>query len=120
MSEITIDIFKGAKVRIQEWGWIQGQEALTENGVAVESSDPKAACFCVMGAIERVGYDLWRADVEDAKTMSAAVQDALETAGEIAGDLLHEWNDHPDRTKEEVVALLDSAIARCAGEAVAN
>lgn len=118
MSEITIDIFKGAKVRIQEWGWIQGQEALTENGVAVESSDPEAACFCVMGAIERVGYDLWRADVADYKVMSAAVQEALEAAGDIAGDLLHEWNDHPDRTKEEVVALLDAAIARRSRDAV--
>ena len=73
-----------------------------------------------MGAIGRAGYDIAAAGEADVDSVLDGVMRAQEIAGDVAGDLLHAWNDHPDRTLEETLALVDEAIARGGGEPVAR
>lgn len=41
-----------------EYGWHQGRFAMDDEGNTVSARDPRAASFCLMGAIQRARYDL--------------------------------------------------------------
>lgn len=71
--------------------WTQGEYAETDSGRGVEADSPDAVCWCAWGAIIRVYGVGW------------------ETIGRVehrVGDSITAWNDNPDRTHAEVLAVL--------------
>jgi hypothetical protein len=75
---------------IEKTGWTQGAYARDEYGNTVLYTDPKAVCFCAMGAIRKV-YEFEEA--------FAPVQKLARVVGPVS-----DWNDNC--TREEVIAEL--------------
>lgn len=100
----TVSKLKSARDLISQKGaWIQGTFARDKNGFDCEGIDPTAVCFCAMGAIDRaVG------ETNSFFNFAWPLYRALDNAGFHNG--ISEWNDAPERTQEEVVALFDKAI----------
>jgi hypothetical protein len=107
-SDFTIaDILDDARALIER-GWCQTRYGENAFGERVSSESPDAVRWCATGAIERVcifraretgGYfQLW-SDVTNALDKSI-------------GEFRTCWNDHPDRTQQEVV----EAFCRCSAE----
>jgi len=97
----TVEILKGAKALLETKGWTQGAYARGKSGRVVKQPR-NAVCFCGIGAIsvaaggntdDDLGYDAYK---------------ALER---IVGSGFPHYNDAPGRTKEEVLAVFDKAIA---------
>ena len=83
-------------------GWTQYTYAIDENGSACTIHDPKAACFCLGGAMRRM-----RDNGDDVKYYDACfVILYLIRPCDISG-----YNDTHD--KAEVIEMLDRAIAGC-------
>ena len=86
--------------------WTQGEMARDESGSGVEERDPKAQCWCVIGAVARATTDLtgWVSNtyVEARTTLALAV-------GTDADGGIPDWNDTPGRTQAEVVKALRHA-----------
>lgn len=82
--------------------WTQTYLARDANGVGVNTRDPRAACWCLMGAISHV--------------LNCEVGKAVEhplwwDLTELTGTGPAAWNDAPGRTHADVLALLDRVIA---------
>lgn len=78
-----------------ERGWTQGMFACDAQRREVSPQDPDAKYFCVSGALQRVYPEIveFRAKVH-------------EVVRELGGAEVTQWNDDPNRQKQEVVALL--------------
>ena len=98
------DVLERAADLLEEFGWCQHQYARTAFGVGVDVDDARAASFCAVGAIDRATLDLAAAPLR-----SPAVQEFLK---DVPGRWFADWNDAPDRTKQEVVSALREAAAR--------
>lgn len=86
---------------IEQKGWLQGSYGSDRIG------------YCILGAINAV-TDSWSSDEGFATDMAACelLDDILERAhGEGSGTVAI-WNDHPGRTKDEVLQLLRHAAGR--------
>ena len=102
------------KDRIQQ-GWTQGKMSTTQSGAEVDPFSPLAERFCLLGAV----WKEYRYPNEDEALILMELFHALtgETPRSNSSSLvaytnrLVYWNDDPVRTKEEVLALLDKAIA---------
>jgi hypothetical protein len=84
-----------------ESGWSQGAYARNSAGHIVSADHPFAVAFCPAGAIiaeTPFDVDTWRA-------AHAAFRRALGITS------LFEWNDAPSRTRADVLAAFDRAIA---------
>lgn len=105
----AIDILNQARFLIEK-GWTQGAPARTARGRVVLAHDRTARCFCLVAAL------YWAADLigADARQQNRAYM-ALKRLikGSLSG-----WNDEEGRTREEVLALIDRAIARLRGREV--
>lgn len=93
-----------------EGAWTQGAYGRDGYGVGLDERElSEAKCFCVSGAIIRVGdgNELWRACL---RNFEAAVGDGFRS--------FIQWNDAPERTQAEVVSALRKAadIARSEGQ----
>lgn len=107
------DILSRARTLILD-GWCQGADARDAQGRDVLPWSLEARSWSVLGAL--VGGDgVGRAQVGMMPILELG--EAIVALGE-AGDThsLQAWNDRPDRTKEEVVALFDRALAETAAE----
>ncbi len=102
MSDV-LEGLKRAKALIER-GWTQHTRARDAAGDPTHADSADAVMFCVDGACVRVafetGIDGW------------AIADRLETALGKRGfnASIARWNDRPDRTKEEVLALMEEVI----------
>lgn len=90
------EVLVGGKAIIEEYGWVQGRFGDTTRG------------FCAYGAMDyawvtREGPKVGKPELYN------AVRLFRETAGAPSVD---RWNDEICRTKEEVLAMFDKAIAR--------
>jgi hypothetical protein len=86
-------------------GWCQGAGAKDELGQPIEPSSAFARAWSAPGALERV----WRRSVGDADAKVEAFERAnLALAAAVKG-VPQAWNDHPDRTHEDVLAALVEA-----------
>lgn len=81
-------------------GWTRGASARNAKGEAVYYGDPTAVTFCLIGSIHAVGA---------LDTAYYAVWDALIKRG--GSKVMSQFNDEPGRTKDDVLALIDEAIA---------
>ena len=89
----TAEILRGAKEKIEKHGWIQNSYGSDEIG------------FCSSGAIQSfVGLPRNQC----ARLCHPAMIAVRNAVGEYC---IPEWNDRPGRTKEEVLAAFDKAIA---------
>jgi hypothetical protein len=84
---------------IEATGWCQGESAKDDRGRSIYARHPQACSFCLMGAIDLV-YDVGN--------YSKAFIKVLEAVNKLEQKRTYvsEWNDDPERTKEEVVNLL--------------
>jgi hypothetical protein len=81
-------------------GWTQGEYKRVINGVE---------CWCISGAIHQAtSYDEPSGLEFAALFLSLRADDFYLSSS----TNLIEWNDAPDRTQEEVLALIDRAIAK--------
>ncbi len=77
--------------------WTQHTLARTADGTPTWVSDPSATCFCTFGALI-LCYTNGKDHMEKKKKLTDKIGIRFETVGE--------WNDQPERTFEEVHALL--------------
>ena len=100
---MTILVEQLQEVRaLLEAGWCQGALARAGNNREVPPESSTAVRFCLVGAIQRVwqpATPLW--------PLTVAINKAL--PGSTATSF---WNDTPGRTKAQVLALVDRAIAK--------
>ncbi len=78
--------------------WTKGQYARNKSGLAIQSTDPEAVCWCIMGAANRC-YP----SVKNSK-LNQNIQHLI---GEEIGYNPSVWNDAPERTFEDVHALAE-------------
>jgi len=100
----TIAVLREAKAVLERNGWHQGWFYMDLPGVSYSECP-----VCLRGAVNVAasGDPVDSSPVPDevwAALMAALPEDAF---GAIAG-----WNDEPERTQAEVLALLDAAVAR--------
>lgn len=100
---------QAAKQLLIEKGWTQHASARLEDGTKCAADDPHACCFCLGGAICRVAGEYMPG------TASKYIPAWRFISGFVAGNTSYcgaiNFNDEVGRTKEEVIALLDKAIA---------
>jgi hypothetical protein len=97
MSKTAQQVFCEAAALIETRGWCQDVYARNANGRSVYWDDPDAAVFCMAGAIRRCATTTNLTSMEGWPGF-----DNLTPTGEKMG----EWNDHPTRTADEVIAQL--------------
>lgn len=98
----VIEVLEGARDLVaRPGGWTQGCSARTAKGNPIGSKSDKAACFCAVGAIQRVA----------GRIRGINYAEAVTALGFAAGNayIVH-WNDAPYRTQAEVVVAFDRAI----------
>jgi hypothetical protein len=90
---------------IEQNGWCQKVNASSDKGRSCSPISDKAVSFCIFGAIDRKHTSKYGAvDAIGVYDDVNSVQDKLQATDQHA--LISVWNDHPERTKEEVIALL--------------
>lgn len=98
MSKTTVEILREARGYVEQ-GWTQGEDARDEAGDPTPPEGSRAVCWCMSGACIRA----------DPGSMGTAVNTPIRDA---IGEYWYvKWNDAPERTKEEVLAAFDRAIA---------
>lgn len=83
-------------------GWHQGSTGQDVSGRSISAMDGDAVSWCMIGAYLRADVDL------DNKGLDRVF---FLIVRKIGTDNVAHWNDEPGRTKEEVLAALDSIIA---------
>lgn len=98
MSKKTAEILKKARALLaKRGGWIQNVFARTAKGKEVPYDNRAAASFCAWGATARASGEYNNPGII-----------ALERVARIKH--LPVWQDKPERTKREILALFDRAI----------
>ena len=87
-------ILNAAADLIERTGWTQGHYAHDKDGHPCQPRSSSAVCFCALGALEAQRLN-------DEQMGSAHEELAWRVGASVSL-----WNDHPDRTKEEVIAAL--------------
>lgn len=109
----VLAVLREARRLIAEVGWTQWAFARDVDSIEVSPKNPKACCFCLFGAVIRANSNLgFPARVR------AAVDQALDSAVGPTHSNHVIFNDHA-RTKEDVLAVLDKAIAQRESEVTA-
>jgi hypothetical protein len=111
----VLDVLRGAKAVIERNGWHQG----TYYDARLQLEQPESAAadcpVCLYGAFNLAsGAERPDKDMPWADAAAVFVEDEVLRNGRSIAN----WNDRPDRTLPEVLALLDEAIARA--EAVSS
>lgn len=112
----ALAILKEARTLIDEKGWTQRASARDPYGNNVGATNRHAVCFCSLGALHRAAVELHgpSADMAEIKHAIDRLQRSL-PQGFTAVSL---WNDRSERTKAEVLAVFDKAIASAEKETV--
>lgn len=119
MSARTLEILRGARELVaREGGWTQRWFARDAKGNAVDVQMGGATCFCAWGSILRAAG---ASEADDAKRCPEAATALRKLAKALPPHLtptlstaevaVVNWNDSSLRTREEVVAAFDRAIA---------
>jgi hypothetical protein len=94
-----LELIQRAKERISR-GWTRKAHARNSRGTVVTSDSPEASRWCIMGAL---GVDVL-STAEDPE----AVVPVLRKLHVVSGfDILTIWNDAPDTTSGQILAVLE-------------
>lgn len=105
----TLETLQAARSLIAK-GWIKGDAACTIDGTPVVPWDDNAVAFCTAGALVAVDRTSGFSGVYGTYVRPYARQALTEA---LNGKLeLTDFNDDPETTKKDVLALYDRAIAR--------
>lgn len=96
------DVLIEARRLIAEKGWTQRDFAGLGYDDPCSYDNPRATCFCADGAIRR-------AALSHPDDVRHNARDFLEQAADTLN--IWDWNDDESRTKDEVLAAFDKAIA---------
>jgi hypothetical protein len=102
-KEDVLCVLLNARTLIALEGWTQGAEARDSNGRKVSASYPKATCFCAEGANDEGAGDNFILSITTHNYLGCTLR--LKRG-------LHIWNDRKGRTKAQVLAAYDKAIAK--------
>ena len=97
----TAEVLRAARAKIEQ-GWCQGESARGSRGTYIDPAASEAQEWCPLGALDYVCYRNAYSYYDGART---ALAKAMRSAS------VSDWNDMLGRTKEEVLAAFDRAIA---------
>ena len=106
MPETVAEVLNRAADLLEKPGaWTQGAFALTADGkeLVYGNNLSKAVCYCVNGALFKVGTERQALDAQE------ILRDRLDVKG------TPYWNDAPGRTQAEVVQALRAAASQAEG-----
>lgn len=106
-DETTHELIVSARNEVAR-GWIQSALSGPASSEGGRNQDPYGVCL-IGGFVTRSGV------AEIPSGLNAALHVVAEAAG-VHRDALVEWNNAPERTKDEVLAALDAAAAATAPE----
>ena len=89
--------------------WTKGEDARDARRQPVEPTDPKAKCFCSVGAMERARHDLGY-DYDIKYRASQRLEAVMCHQDGNKFELIPDANDHPRTTFPQVVMSFDLAI----------
>jgi len=105
MNDLTI--LKEVRDLIER-GWTQGTFARTEDGMQCDPEDEDAASWALDGAICGALSELTPQSFHEERLRIAQILISAASGVEIKN--LARFNDAPDRTREEILAVIDRAI----------
>jgi hypothetical protein len=113
-AELTAAAMMSEARRLVQSGWCQGAHARDRAGLEVHSWSEEARSWSLLGAL----LSSWHrqdsqgdADVVAQLAEAHALGEATEVLGEAVGTAaLDRWNDSAQRTKKDVVAVMDVAL----------
>lgn len=102
-----LEVLRGARELLADARhWIQGADAFDASGTElVNGYEDGATCWCLVGALEKVSGRTMATYHEPAYRI---IDDLIDP--DMGGDP-REWNDAPERTHSDILALLDKAIS---------
>ena len=113
-------ILERARQLIVEHGWAKAASATDRYGTAVHVYSPDAAAYCITGALRRARHELTpptKRQLDFGGMALMQTKDLLRDAvrrheGEQYFGTLADWNDDPDRVRDDITRALDAAIER--------
>jgi hypothetical protein len=96
-------------------GWCQRAEARKRDGSACACIHPEAVRFCLLGSVWKAQLEYIRQHGGD-NCLCWVASNLQWYAKDLAGKRPGSWNDHPKRTKQQVI----DALLRAAAKARAN
>jgi hypothetical protein len=114
VAEVTAAAMMSEARRLVRRGWCQGAHARDRDGLEVPSWSEEARSWSLLGAL----LSSWHrqdsqgdTDVVAQLAEAHALGEATEVLGEVVGTAaLDRWNDSAQRTKKDVVAVMDVAL----------
>lgn len=108
-------LLKGAREALVNKGWCQRATARDCNGDVVYPLAHTATAFCAIGAIHYAGgrgFDWYSKNaILSRRFLGQAI------AARTSSEIIEDYNDAPERTKEEVIEVFDAAIQLAEGGA---
>jgi hypothetical protein len=108
------DIVRDARTRVAS-GWCQGEDARDAAGSPVEFWSEAARAWSLLGALVTPSHPTPLSAV--VMPLSEVAMAVVAVADVLQAPSLKAWNDAPDRTQGQVVAVLDTALERLASTA---
>ena len=94
-------------------GWCQCAYAVNQKGWRVDSVSDKAIRWCMVGSAYRAYFkgEINYSQIHDLLSTLRTLIAGTEDPQGIGSGIISHWNDDPDRTEEEVIALMEQAEA---------
>lgn len=108
MNDQERKIIKEARKLIEK-GWTQRAYAKDSREDICDPHYQGARSFCLLGALKRAAKDEYSPDAH--LPYDDTVREIFLPLGFKCPDEVVDWNDRPDRTKTEVLACIDRALA---------
>ena len=117
----AIKILREARRLLAEKGWTKNSYACDVRGNAVYTGSGEAVKFCMLGAIAKVHLTSEPENgrlvpIDELPPYNAALSLLSRVVHDETGLWIPDFNDAPERTKEECLAVYDKAIELAAQE----
>lgn len=99
----TLEVLERGLERVKR-GWTQGMFAANEAGQPCHTGLGGATAWCASGAVQTASLHEWRAALD-------ALERHVPAGASNQGDVLVYYNDAPERTQADIIALFERAIA---------